>query len=72
MIPNFAGKATIESVYAVYGCGGCGHSNWRIFRQGVDLPQSSSQVKLTEFKCDKCGEAMEMEEIEEEFFGFLG
>lgn len=71
MIPNFAGNAKIESVYADYACTKCSNSKWRIFTQGVDLPTSTSDLKLSLMKCDKCGAPMEMEEIEEEFFGFV-
>jgi len=71
MIPNFLGTAKIKSVYAEYSCEHCGHSAWRIFERGKDLPESSSSISVSDFNCEKCGKKMEMEEIEDEFFGFL-
>jgi ABC-type transporter Mla MlaB component len=71
MIPNFLGLAKIRSVYAEYGCEHCGHSAWRMFESGKDLPDPSHSISLSDFNCEVCGKKMEMEEIEDEFFGFL-
>ena len=70
MIPNFRGQANVRSVYAAYVCDGCGHSKWELFEAGKNLP-SSSEAEIAEQTCNKCGEAMEMEELEEEFFSWL-
>jgi hypothetical protein len=71
MIPNFLGHAKINSVYAEYSCENCGHSKWRKFEKGKDLPESSKAIHISEFRCEKCQEVMEMEEIEDEFFSFI-
>ena len=70
MIPNFLGTAEIKSVYAEYSCENCGHQMMHLFKQGVDLPESTD-VDFPEMKCEKCGSEMEMEEIEEEYFAWL-
>ena len=70
MIPNFKGKAHIKSVYASYACESCGHQQWSLFEEGRNLPETSD-VELPEQKCEKCGSAMEMEELEDEFFAWL-
>lgn len=70
MIPNFLGSAKIQSVYAEYGCESCGHQEMHLFVEGKDLPTSPDD-DFSERACPKCGEEMEMEEIEEEYFAWL-
>jgi anti-anti-sigma regulatory factor/DNA-directed RNA polymerase subunit RPC12/RpoP len=71
MIPNFLGKARVDSLYADYSCNSCGHQTKFFFEKGKNLPDSSSNLALPEVKCEQCGEPMEMDEMEEEFFSFL-
>lgn len=70
MIPDFKGKAHIKSVYAGYSCDECGHEQLKLFEEGINMPQSSED-ELEELKCPKCGEEMEMDELEEIFFSWL-
>ncbi len=70
MIPNFLGKAEIDSLYADYSCGSCGHQQKYYYEKGKNLPSSSGD-DLPEVKCEKCGEVSEMDELEDEFFSFL-
>lgn len=70
MIPNFKGQAKIHSVYASYVCDNCDIQKLHLFEEGKNLPTKLND-KLAEVNCDKCHEAMEMEELEEEFFAWL-
>ncbi len=70
MIPNFRGSAHIKSVYAAYACESCEHHQWVLFEEGRNLPQTSSDSLQTP-QCEKCQGAMEMEELEDEFFAWV-
>ena len=41
-----------------------------LFENGKNMPKTPDD-ELSEVKCDNCGAEMEMDELEEEFFGFL-
>lgn len=72
MIPNFRGKSQIRSAYAAYVCPECDHQQKVLFEEGRNLP-SSPEEKVADVKCESCGHSpMEMEELEEEYFGWLG
>ncbi|MBF0443233.1 MAG: hypothetical protein HQK54_15095 [Oligoflexales bacterium] len=71
MIPSFRGNAKIKSVYATYSCESCTYQTSVLFVDGRNLP-TSQDFELEPVICPKCGEGMEMLEIEEEFFSFLG
>lgn len=71
MIPNFLGNGEIKSVYADYACESCEHTEWRLFEKGKNLPTSEDDISVENLKCPKCGEEMEMEELEDEFFAFV-
>jgi len=70
MIPNFKGKADVQSVYAAYGCDNCSHREWHLFEKGKNMPSGPS-ADVPEITCPKCQHTMEMEELEEEFFGWM-
>lgn len=70
MIPNFRGSAHIKSVYASYACEKCGHHQWHLFEEGRNMPSSSGD-DIQSPKCAKCSSAVEMEELEDEFFAWL-
>lgn len=70
MIPNFKGNSKIRSVYSSYICENCDYQKLELFAEGKNLPASSNE-KLPKVNCPKCNEEMEMEELEEEFFGWL-
>lgn len=70
MIPNFRGTCKVQSVYAGYMCGACDHRQAVLLEAGVSLPQKLGD-KIPDVTCPKCGAIMEMEEMEEEFFGWL-
>ncbi|MEZ4742253.1 MAG: hypothetical protein R3B45_07385 [Bdellovibrionota bacterium] len=70
MIPSFKGNAKVRSVYAGYACDHCNNEQWKLFEDGRNMP-SDSDSEVEELKCPKCGEVMEMDELEEEFFSWL-
>ena len=70
MIPNFKGSASIKSVYAGYFCDACENHSLQLFQEGSNLP-TDMNIDLPDVVCKNCGEIMEMEELEEEFFGWL-
>lgn len=70
MIPSFRGQASIESVYGSYSCDSCGNQQNVLFENGKNLPASEDD-DVSAPNCGKCGEEMEMEELEEEFFAFV-
>jgi hypothetical protein len=70
MIPNFRGKATIQSVYGSYTCPNCGNSNLHLFTKDVNLPRSAGDG-AGDVPCAKCGKPSEMDELEEEFFAWI-
>jgi len=70
MIPSFKASAKIKSVYAGYACDSCDNQQWKLFEEGRNLP-ASADSEIEELKCPKCGEVMEMDELEDEFFGWL-
>ena len=70
MIPNFRGTASVQSVYASYMCSNCDDQRWVLFEKGVNLPTSSSSG-IEPHRCEACGNAMEMEELEDEFFSWV-
>jgi anti-anti-sigma regulatory factor len=71
MIPNFLGNGKIKSVYADYACESCENSEWKLFEEGKNLPETEDDLEIEEAKCSKCGAEMEMEELEDEFFAFV-
>ena len=70
MIPSFKGEADVESVYGAYACEECGHNDEILFEKGKNLPESEDD-EIAPVKCSQCGEEMEMEELEDEFFAFV-
>ena len=71
MIPNFRGRAAIRSVHAPYVCESCNTQKWHLFEAGKNLPRNASDA-IESVACDKCSQQMVMEEIEEEFFSWIG
>lgn len=69
MIPNFKANAQIRSVYGTFFCGSCSHQQNELFEAGKTLPKGGD-IKLPPVKCQKCGSAMEFEEVEDAFFAF--
>lgn len=70
MIPNFRANSRVLSVYASYTCGQCNNQRNELFQEGRNLPKSTG-TQLDPVKCEKCGGAMEMDEIEDEFFAWV-
>lgn len=70
MIPNFKGKADVQSIYGGYTCPNCGNQQNHLFVKGKNLPTSAGDG-AEEVKCSKCGNATELDELEEEFFAWL-
>lgn len=70
MIPSFKGQAEILSVYAVYECESCNIKQEKLLDSKADLPKDGN-FDAIENPCPKCHNAMEMEELEDEYFAFL-
>mgnify|MGYP001555411547 CR=1 FL=1 len=75
MIPAFRGNAKVYSVYAPYGCGECGKSQWHLYTSGVNMPegdQLSDSVEPEEVmpKDCKCNRAFSPQVDLAEFFEF--
>ena len=70
MIPSFKGKAQVGSLYASYFCDACGHEANILFETGKNMPKSPDD-ELATVSCPSCSSAMEMQELEEDFFAFL-
>ena len=71
MIPSFKGKAEIRSVYASYFCDACGHETNVLFEKNKNMP-TSPETQLPMVICPNCRATMEMQELEEDFFAFMG
>ena len=70
MIPNFRGRSHIRSVFASYICESCDSQILHLFKEGENLPEAPGE-ELPTITCSTCGEVMEMEELEDEFFGWI-
>jgi len=70
MIPNFKGSAKIHSVFMGYTCEKCHFHTDILFKKGLNMPLSS-QEELPVVFCSKCKISMEIDELEEEYFGWL-
>lgn len=68
MIPSFKGSAAVRSVYGGYHCSSCNNKQRELFVEGQNMPTDNN---YPEVKCKKCGNACEMEELEDEFFAFI-
>jgi anti-anti-sigma regulatory factor len=68
MIPSFRGSALVKSVYASFVCDNCNSQEMVLFEQGKNMPQGNASAEAQ--VCKSCGSAMEMEELEDEFFAF--
>jgi hypothetical protein len=68
IIPNFKGKSTIRSLYARYICDHCGNKKLELFKLGEKMPKKLGQEFFLNVTCQSCGQKMEMEELENEFF----
>lgn len=67
MIPSFQNKAAIRSFFTNYVCESCDATR-RVLIQTSALPPKSIPAPQN---CQNCGQTMETEELEEEYFAFL-
>lgn len=70
MIPSFLGNSEVISVYASYECESCNLHEEKLLKRAIDLPIDGN-YDLIATTCPKCNQAMELEELEEEYFAFL-
>jgi len=71
MIPDFAGKAEIKSVFRQYHCLACEKSS-QIHIKRKDFPAADGVMANTATPvCPKCGGTVETDELDAEFFSFL-
>jgi len=67
MIPNFLGKAHIESFWVNYICESCD----KIEKKLIQTSSLPAKTAPTPPPCPSCQKSMESEEIEDEYFAFL-
>lgn len=68
MVPDSLGKGHVESFFAPYFCDSHGEVNRQI---SVSENLGDLQAKQApEFKCEKCGEALQFDALEESYFLF--
>jgi len=66
MISNFAGAATVKSVFAPFVCQSCGNESNVLLQVEKGTP-----VNLGEVRCEKCKSLMEFDDIEDSYFAFV-
>lgn len=68
MVPDSLGKGSVESFFAPYYCQ-CGGEVNRLISVGESLPELLGK-HAPEFKCEKCGNVLEFDALEESYFLF--
>ena len=66
MITNFAGQAEIHSIFAPYFCPACGSEAARVVDLRTDAPVNLGDAPA----CEKCGTAMEFDDMPESYLTF--
>lgn len=69
MIFNFRGTAKVRSFYAPYICEACGHEEDKLLDVQSQFP--GGKFRAPEFTCEKCGAAMEFDDLPERYLSFL-
>lgn len=70
MIYNFRGNARIRSFYAPYLCENCNIEVEKLL--DVEQQFRGGQIdQVPEFACERCGEAMEFDDLPERYLSFL-
>ena len=65
MICNFKGiTCTVQSVMAPFACAACG------VERAAEIAITGANIKVPQFACEQCGQAMEFDEVEERYFLF--
>jgi anti-anti-sigma regulatory factor len=70
MIYNFRGAAKVRSFLAPYVCPRCDADEEKLLEVAVCFPGRRRQVPA--FACARCAAAMELDELPERYFSFLG
>lgn len=69
-VSNFLGSGLVSSFYAPYYCPKCKHEV-NVLLTSKDLPKSSP-LEAPAQKCPSCKGNLEFDDVEEEYFSFLG
>ena len=70
MIYNFRGAAKVRSFLAPYVCEKCNHEEEKLLDVQTHFPTKDLR-KVPEFACEKCGAAMEFDDLPERYLSFL-
>ncbi|MBK9040530.1 MAG: hypothetical protein IPL83_15425 [Bdellovibrionales bacterium] len=72
MVAGFLPKdGSVDSFYVPYYCESSGSEKMVIFRKGMEFKDDGEIMPPSEIKCDKSGDVMEMDVIENKYFKFL-
>jgi hypothetical protein len=70
MIYNFRGAASVRSFFAPYICENCNREEAKLLDVETYFPNRQIE-RLPSFACEKCGEAMEFDDLPERYLSFL-
>jgi anti-anti-sigma regulatory factor len=70
MIYNFRGSAKIRSFFAPYVCERCNAEEEKLLEAQTHFPAHDTST-VPEFKCERCSNLMELDDIPERYLGFL-
>lgn len=69
MVRDVIGRGTVTSFFAPFHCIGCDHQEERLLQTAAIL---ASSLRPPVFKCPACGGALELDDLPERYFAFLG
>lgn len=67
MIPNFASRVKVKSVFAPHFCPECGNQDEFL----IEVENFDKDAGLKEYKCTSCGAVTEFDDDEESYFYFM-
>jgi anti-anti-sigma regulatory factor len=70
MINMFKGQANVRSLYAPYHCETCDLDLERLLDMKACFPTGAIDP-VPEFRCEKCGEPLEFDDVAERYFYFI-
>ncbi len=69
MTTGMIGDGRVESAFAPYACGGCGHTELRLLQVAALLDEHALHPPV--LRCGKCAGELEFDDIPERYFSFL-
>ncbi len=70
MIYNFRGAASVRSFFAPYICENCNREEEKLLDVETYFPNRQID-RVPDFSCEKCGQAMEFDDLPERYLSFL-